>query len=703
MTACSCGDPSTSSGQASDDDTDSGIHDDDTQADDPADGGDDDVSDDDTDDDVDDDLDDDSDDAADDDSQSDDDDTWVFDEDLARGCVELPAGVVDLGFDESAPPIRGCGVASFVTPDGAEICVVDGGDGGDEGFDTAVDSQGNVHVIATHGRDLHLFSLSAVKIAAGSVRPTDWNDEIIAFMAFDPRLVIGADDLFHIIYTDGWELEINYLFGRPGGPWTAETVESMSSFPDYDTENAIALGPDGTPHAVWHNWDDGGLHYGHRADGVWETALLFGPDDIDEEAGFLNAIDVALDGSVHIVTLAGLGDFSNYFWVYYGTNAGGDFAFEYVDGGAPWYPDVHAAADGQVFLSYWSGSWTKIAHKPSPLARQWTIDKVLFTLDPIVSSFLFEDADMVPSVYFEAGTFPWPTLQRWKRDDAWWAKTTLLTFDDWVNPAVNACANDAFSMAYQTESTWSSLNWVFNQGARKVSSRISNGHVQDAAMAVSDDGAFHAVYTREMPDNTRTLLYLSNASGSWSSEVLETSSGQSPSIAVDSQGRVHVSQLKQGDVVYLLRESGTWTTETVRAGSYLTKIDVLSDDSPIIYHDASEGVTLTVKEGHSWISEVVATGTYATGEVVVGADDLIHLCYYSMPLDTFYYAQGSTGDWNEEAIIAGLPGVIAYAAMDLDSTGVAYVAVYAEQNRKLYYLTNRTGTWTTGRSDPRCR
>ncbi|MBZ0273424.1 hypothetical protein K8I61_15400, partial [bacterium] len=180
LPGCSCGDDDDSAGDGIADD-DSGFDDD---ADDDDSALDDDAGDDDSDDDDDahdDDADDDSafdDDAGDDDSSGDDDaddddssddDTFdddstdddtvarPYDEDLSEHCVELPDDVVDLGLTELSPFQPGC-PDSFVSEDGIEICVVRGSGVRTlnlvlEG-DVVVDSQGNVHVITTYGRDL---------------------------------------------------------------------------------------------------------------------------------------------------------------------------------------------------------------------------------------------------------------------------------------------------------------------------------------------------------------------------------------------------------------------------------------------------------------------------------------------------------------------------------------------------------------------
>ncbi|MBZ0325604.1 MAG: hypothetical protein K8F57_05340, partial [Alphaproteobacteria bacterium] len=341
----------------------------------------------------------------------------------------------------------------FVSEDGIEICVVRGSGVRTlnlvlEG-DVVVDSQGNVHVITTYGRDLRVYSLAAEKIATGQVRPADWTWERIAFMARYPRMTIDENDVFHIAYSDGWNHEVRYATGAPGGPWEIEAVDSMSSFGSrgYDfknTQGAISLGPDGSPHMAWKNWDELSVRYGHRVAGIWETEIAFDETGVGVDVGYQIALDIAPDDSAHVVSEAGEQSPWAFGGLIYASKPdGGSFTTAWIPVLFSTNPEVVAESVGHAFISYYgTGLLTDFAPRiAEKTGDTWSYYVVGPPSGQISFNSVFFDAENAPTAFFTWGDAN-DTFRRVRRTGKTWTSEPYYSpADDGQVTKAKYCSN----------------------------------------------------------------------------------------------------------------------------------------------------------------------------------------------------------------------------------------------------------------------
>lgn len=112
------------------------------------------------------------------------------------------------------------------------------------------------------------------------------------------------------------------------------------------------------------------------------------------------------------------------------------------------------------------------------------------------------------------------------------------------------------------------LQYATNRGGRWTSSMLEAGYFLSVAIAVDGNDKVHLVYS----NNAGELKYASDATGAWSSEVLEDEGGPNhASLALDSAGRTHVSYTDGrfgGELRYLTNASGPWRMALVDSADY---------------------------------------------------------------------------------------------------------------------------------------
>ncbi|KPK55492.1 MAG: hypothetical protein AMS22_04135 [Thiotrichales bacterium SG8_50] len=184
------------------------------------------------------------------------------------------------------------------------------------------------------------------------------------------------------------------------------------------------------------------------------------------------------------------------------------------------------------------------------------------------------------------------------------------------------------------------------------------------ALAVATDSTIHMSYHVwwDGPVATFDLRYAAGEAGSWTTTTIGqvATNGGDTAIAVDSQGKVHVSYVA-GDVecsvVYASNVSGTWQTRSLGR-------------CPL---------------GHGYT------------DIAVDDDDHVHVVFqgYQAADATFAlcYATDAGGEWVDAQIEAfdWIPGAVSIA---IDGTGRVHVS-YADHNASLKYATNASGTWDT--------
>ncbi|MCB9477650.1 MAG: hypothetical protein H6684_12185 [Deltaproteobacteria bacterium] len=180
-------------------------------------------------------------------------------------------------------------------------------------------------------------------------------------------------------------------------------------------------------------------------------------------------------------------------------------------------------------------------------------------------------------------------------------------------------------------------------------------------LVVDDDGFAHIVYRNE---STLQLLYTTNRSGSWETEVAwdmeydefrEYDAGVCDDIALSPDGDVWIttsSILSNGFFfkTYLLtNESGAWETEWERTNTYCAEIKIDADGQVHVGDIGGGGIEYwSKKPKENWTGTVVDEDGSNWPALDLDSEGYPHLIYeknFGLP-KTFRYASGASGGWS---------------------------------------------------------
>jgi len=164
-----------------------------------------------------------------------------------------------------------------------------------------------------------------------------------------------------------------------------------------------------------------------------------------------------------------------------------------------------------------------------------------------------------------------------------------------------------------------------------------------------------------------TIKYATNASGNWTTEILESLNIYSEyrnlnacPIAVDLNGDVHISFVSydsngENFLKYITNASGTWSTDTVVMGVSLETYSSIAVDSAgnvnIIYIDhENSGLNYATNSSGVWISEPVEEYYEHSSEYFTLAVDSYgnaHITYTQVMYgsESLFYAKNVSGTW----------------------------------------------------------
>lgn len=210
----------------------------------------------------------------------------------------------------------------------------------------------------------------------------------------------------------------------------------------------------------------------------------------------------------------------------------------------------------------------------------------------------------------------------------------------------NGCENGSLKYATYSSSTWQ----IFT---------IDSSSYKEAgwhpSIAVDSNDKIHISYGKCPYGNSAMegqLMYATNASKSWQifgiSELASASEGYS-SIAIDSNGKVHISYYGfWRNLMYATNSSGTWQIFTI---------------------DSSENVG-------------------AFNSIAIDSNNKIHISYYDDASGDLKYATNKSGTWQSLVVhSAGVVGLFTSIAIDPD--GYVHISYYDSTNADLKYATNR--------------
>jgi hypothetical protein len=256
--------------------------------------------------------------------------------------------------------------------------------------------------------------------------------------------------------------------------------------------------------------------------------------------------------------------------------------------------------------------------------------------------------------------------------------------------------------------------WVTTTLASEDGNGYYIGYFND--IAIDKNGKIHISYSYyNNPSNTGYLKYVTNASGTWGTSIIDNSeaAGSFNSIAIDSNNKVHISYVASGNLKYATNVTGSWVISTIDNGGYTryTSIAIDSNDKMhISYFDANptnQALKYATNVSGSWDiytieSNLAENVSNAYTSLAVDNNGKVHITYPHASYNQIWthelkYATNALGSWDISTIIDSNQSgnIYYYSSIAVDSNNKVHISYSDYTNHNLKYATNLSGSWVT--------
>lgn len=277
-----------------------------------------------------------------------------------------------------------------------------------------------------------------------------------------------------------------------------------------------------------------------------------------------------------------------------------------------------------------------------------------------------------------------PVVQSLSDGASWWYTSMAIDPQDHVH----VCYSDGEDLHYANDA-----------GGTLFSLTLAGAHGAgvDCSLAVDGQGRAHISYT----DNTDVdLRYATNAGGSWSYEIVDSSGevGRDSRIVVDDQGVAHIGYIGSG-LRYAERSGGEWNVVTLDPDGEDIHAMVLDSRGRayILYSDGSSHRYAAMTDSGWSLETVVDRSLIPGGSMVLDAQDRVHFALVNANYDLLY-ANESTGFWNAQRVATSVKADSPRIAGDDD--GRAHIIYTDGQRSSLMCATNLGGSWSSHVIEP---
>ncbi len=238
------------------------------------------------------------------------------------------------------------------------------------------------------------------------------------------------------------------------------------------------------------------------------------------------------------------------------------------------------------------------------------------------------------------------------------------------------------------------------------------------SLALDNMGKVHVTYLTDSWGGD--LMYASNASGLWETQVLDNSGNvQSAAIVVDAAGNVHICYVENdwisaAKLKYTNNTGGTWQPAEIltenSSGFWPLSMDIDPYDKLHISYcetgsmASSAPLKYLTNESGNWNLSGVGSSIYAYDYAAVAADNTgnVHLSYYAINIGCSYITDRPGGTWQAPAVVdvnwsgGQLEGMMTDIVVDsLDRPHISYVSGGGNPRQDTWYAVKTAGVWNT--------
>ncbi|MBI5664011.1 MAG: hypothetical protein HZC49_02805 [Nitrospirae bacterium] len=226
----------------------------------------------------------------------------------------------------------------------------------------------------------------------------------------------------------------------------------------------------------------------------------------------------------------------------------------------------------------------------------------------------------------------------------------------------------------------------------------SPGVGKAASIAVDSNGKVHISYLDSIRGD---LKYATNVFGVWEAIQVDTDVDESTSIAIDSHGNAHISYYDSinADLKYATNASGSWVITAIDSAGIVGKYTSIAIDSlnkaHIGYFDwQNSSLKYATNASGSWVKTTVESSVVVGNYLSIAVDGSrkAHISYYDETNTYLKYATNTTGSWVKTTVDSAA-FVGATSSIAVDSSNKAHISYYDSTNANLKYATNTSGSW----------
>jgi len=282
-------------------------------------------------------------------------------------------------------------------------------------------------------------------------------------------------------------------------------------------------------------------------------------------------------------------------------------------------------------------------------------------------------------------------------------------------------SNNKVHISYR-DITYDDLKYATNASGAWVTSTIDSevNMVWYTSIAIDSNNKVHISY---YDSTNRDLRYATNASGAWVTSTIDGAvydadyRGQFPSMAIDSNNKVHISYNRvlgaaNGDLKYATNVSGAWVTSTIFDSNGIgedvrdTSIAIDSNNKVhISYHQRDnindrEEIKYVTDASGAWVISTIdsegSVGLYTS--IAIDSNNKVHISYYASLSYDLKYATDASGAWVTSTIDS--EGSVGWdTSIAIDSNNKVHISYHDNTNSDLKYATNASGAWVTSTID----
>ena len=220
-----------------------------------------------------------------------------------------------------------------------------------------------------------------------------------------------------------------------------------------------------------------------------------------------------------------------------------------------------------------------------------------------------------------------------------------------------------------------------------------------SSIAVDTEGGVHIAAIDRFD---YTLYYITDPLGSWETETVATEVWKSSAICLDSDGNVHIGYFINYTICYATNSEGTWNTWELFHTSYRSQnIDILADHQSVIHLFAGQDLRhVTIENGTSRSEFVCDMDDFGESiSATLDSQGYPHVAFYGgvSSFDSgdwgLRHGVNESGSWVVTLVDSIEDTRSGHCSIDVDSQDGIHICYldYADQRQK--YATNAEGEW----------